>query len=289
MENRTIPASELIINGDGSVFHLHLKPCEVADTVILVGDPGRVEQVAKHFETREVHAANREFVSVTGTFGGRCMTVCSTGIGTDNIDIVLTELDALVNVDFTTRQVRKELNRLTIMRLGTCGALQEELKIGDLIFSRTSVGFDGLLDFYADSEHVRNLSMEQALEHHIGRRVHCIDASKELADLFSDISTAGITVSAPGFYGPQGRAVRLHPADTNLNAKLETFSFGGLKVTNMEMESSAVAGLGRMLGHRCGTLCTVVAQRRVGGANTDYGAFVDKMIKMSLVKLAAFR
>ncbi len=265
------------------------EPGEVADTIILVGDPGRVEQVARHFETRETHAANREFVSITGTFGGRRMTVCSTGIGTDNIDIVITELDALVNVDFGTRRVRGNLTKLNILRLGTCGALQENMNIGDTVFSRTSADLGNLMDYYADSERVRNLPLEEALERHIGRHVHCIDASEELADLFADVATAGITVSAPGFYAPQGRTVRLAPADPRLNAKMEIFSFEELRVTNMEMESAAVAGLGRMLGHRCGTLCTVVAQRRAGNADTDYRPFVDKMIEMSLTKLAVFR
>ncbi len=281
MKDRIIPASELIVNGDGSIFHLHLKPGDVADRVVLVGDPSRVEQVARHFDTREASASNREFVSVTGRYKGRRMTVCSTGIGTDNIDIVLTELDALVNVDFASRRVRDELRGLTVLRLGTCGALQEGLSVGDLVFSRTSVDLGCLLDYYGGSEAVRNLPMEHSLEHHAGRRFHCVDASVELASLFEDVSASGITVSAPGFYGPQGRAVRLSPADPLLNAKLETFEHDGLKVANMEMESSAVAGLGR-----CGTLCTVVAQRRAGSANTGYRPFVDKMIELSLDKLA---
>lgn len=285
MENRVIPASELIINDDGSVFHLHLRPGEVADAIILVGDPARVRQVAAHFESRETERTNREFLTVTGQYKGRRITVCSTGIGTDNIDIVLTELDALMNVDFATRRVREELRSLTILRLGTCGALQEDLAIGDLVFSRTSVDLGCLLSYYGDSERVRNLPMEHALERHTGCRLHCVDASEELAALFADTTTPGITVSAPGFYGPQGRAVRLSPADPGLNAKLEMFGHDGLRVANMEMESSAVAGLGRMLGHRAGTLCTVIAQRRAGDAKTDYKPFVDKMIKMSLDKL----
>jgi uridine phosphorylase len=284
-----IPSSELIINADGSVFHLHLRPADVADIVILVGDPGRVEQVARYFDSREVHIANREFVTVTGRYGDRRMTVCSTGIGTDNIDIVATELDALVNVNLETRTARTSHRRLTLLRLGTCGALQEGLKIGDLVFSRTSADLGCLLDFYADSERVRNLPMERALEAHTGRRMHCIDASAELAELFADTAAQGITVSAPGFYGPQGRAVRLQPADPHLNGKLESFAFDGLRVTNMEMESSAVAGLGRLLGHRCGTLCTVVAQREKGDADTDYRPFVERMIKMSLDKLVALK
>lgn len=304
MEKRTIAPSELIINADGSVFHLHLKPGEVADTVILVGDPARVELVASHFERREAGAANREFVSVTGSYRGRRITVISTGIGTDNIDIVATELDALVNVDFATRTVHDELRQLTLLRLGTCGALQPDLRIGDFIFSRSSVALDPLLDFYADAPAVRNAAMERALAEHLAqvdderrgggpcadknaRRTNvCVDASSELFAMFRDTTTAGITVSAPGFYAPQGRWVRLRPACEGLNAKLESFSFDGLRITNMEMESSAVAGLGRMLGHRAATICTVIAQRTAGAAQTDYRPFVEKMIKMSLDKLA---
>jgi uridine phosphorylase len=284
-----IPASELIINGDGSVFHLHLRPGEIAETVILVGDPARVEQVAAYFDTREAERSNREFRTVTGTFGGRRMTVCSTGIGTDNIDIVLTELDALVNVDFATRRVRERFTQLRLLRLGTCGALQPKLKIGDLVFTHTAVGLDGLLDFYAGSERVRNLELERALERHIGRKTYCVDASPEFEALFRDTTVGGITVSAPGFYGPQGRAVRLEPACPELNSKLSSLVWEGRRVTNMEMESSAVTGLGRLLGHVAGTVCAVIAQREEGGADTDYRPFVEQMIKMSLVKLAALK
>jgi uridine phosphorylase len=289
MARRTIAPSELIINADGSVFHLHLKPGQVADTVVLVGDPARAEQVAAHFERRTAEALNREFHSITGTYRGRPMTVVSTGIGTDNIDIVLTELDALVNVDFASRTARPEARRLTLLRLGTCGALQPDLRIGDMVFSQTSVGLDNLLDYYADAGSVRNRDLEEALQRHLGRRVCAVDASPELAELFGDTTVGGITASAPGFYGPQGRHVRLRPAYPDLTDRLERFAHQGRRILNLEMESSAVAGLGRMLGHRAATLCTVIAQRTAGAAETDYRPFVDKMIKMSLDKLAMLK
>ncbi len=288
-KQRTIPASELILNDDGSVFHLHLRPGEVANTVILVGDPGRVRQVAAYFDECEVERSNREFTSITGRYMGRRMTVCSTGIGTDNIDIVITELDALVNIDFATRQVRDTLTRLTLLRLGTCGALQSDLRIGDHIFSRVSAGLDNLPDYYADSAGVCNRELGRALSDYVGRQVYCVDASEELAALFGDTTIGGITVSAPGFYGPQGRELRLRPAFAGLNDKLASFVHGGLRVANMEMESSAVAALGRMLGHRPATVCTVVAQRTAGEADPDYRPFVEKMIKMSLDKLSTLR
>lgn len=277
---KIIEASELIINPDGSIFHLNLRPGEVADTVLLVGDPGRVEQVARHFDECETERENREFRTVTGLYNGLRMTVCSTGIGTDNIDIVLTELDALVNIDFTTRRARKKHKQLTILRLGTCGALQPELEIGDFLFSETSIGFDNLLFFYADSERVRNLEMEARVMQTTGVRSYCVDASPELAELFKDVAKRGLTVSAPGFYGPQGRFLRMAPADPDLNKKLEDMG-----VTNFEMEGSAVAGLGRLLGHRCGTLCTVVAQRRRAVAAPDYHLYIERMIKVVLGKL----
>lgn len=286
-----IASSELIINDDGSVFHLHIKPGQLAGTVILVGDPGRVERVAGHFDDIQARGANREFVFATGTYRGRSMTVVSTGIGTDNIDIVMTELDALANVDFGTRTERTDKRRLTLLRLGTCGALQPDLRIGDMIFARTSIGFDGLLNFYAGRDAVCHTDMEEAFIAHTGwnrllARPYFVDADSDLRGLFKDRTIDGITISAPGFYGPQGRTVRLAPADTQLNAKIESFRWQGRRVTNFEMESSAVAGLARLLGHRAATICTVIAQRVAGDAETDYRPFVDKMIKMSLDKLA---
>lgn len=287
---RKIAPSELIINDDGSIFHLHLKPEQVADVVILVGDPARVERVAQHFQQAECRVENREFVTVTGTYRGVRMSVISTGIGTDNIDIVVNELDALVNIDFQTRCVKNEKKRLTLLRLGTCGAIQPDLKVGDFVLSHFSIGFDGLLNFYAGRDAVCDLDREAAFVQAVGWRKeltapYFVAGSQRLVELLQRETTAGMTVSAPGFYGPQGRHLRLEPADTHLNEKIEQFEYQGLRITNFEMEGSALAGLARLLGHDAITLCTVIAQRIQGSMQTDYNPFVDKMIKMSLEKL----
>ena len=288
---RIIDPSELIINGDGSIFHLHLKPGQLADTVILVGDPGRVEQVAAYFDSVECRAENREFVAVTGECFGKRMTVQSTGIGTDNIDIVVNELDALANIDFETRTEKAEKTRLTLVRLGTCGGIQPELKIGDLVLSRISAGFDGLLNFYKGRNAVCDLEMEQDFVEHTGwsrllTAPYFVRCSDRLAELFADRTVEGMTISAPGFYAPQGRFLRLSPADPSLNGKIESFEYRGRRFTNFEMEGSALAGLSLLLGHDAATICTVIAQRVALEMDTDYRPFVDKMIKMSLEKLA---
>jgi uridine phosphorylase len=295
---RTIPPSELIINADGSVFHLHLTPDQLADTVVLVGDPARVAQVAAHFDTRESETANREFHTVTGMCRGRRMTVLSHGIGTDNIDIVVTELDALANIDFATRTIKPTHRRLTMLRLGTSGALQPDLKIGDLVFARTSAGFDGLLNWYEGRDGVCDLALERAFVEHTGwsktlPSPYFIDSDADLWSAFSPHAAGGITISAPGFYGPQGRWVRIRPADPELNAKIESFRHPDpevpnhpRRITNYEMESSALAGLSALLGHRAATLCTIIAQRVAGSAATDYAPYVEKMIKTSLDTLA---
>ncbi len=288
---RTIPASELIINEDGSVFHLHLRPEQLADTVILVGDPGRVSMVADFFDTRECEASNREFRSVTGTYKGKRITVLSTGIGIGNIDISVTELDALANVDFATRQERPVKRRLTLLRLGTSGALQPDIKVGDCVFSRTSVGFDGLLNYYRGRNEVCDLEIEQAFMAHTGwnellPKPYFIDADRELFELFRDVTTEGITIAAPGFYAPQGRWVRLQPQDPQLNEKIERFDYRGRRITNFEMEGSALAGLSALMGHRAATICVIIAQRVALDACTDYKPFVRRMIGMALDKLA---
>jgi uridine phosphorylase len=293
MEKRVIASSELIINSDGSVFHLHLKPEHLADTVILVGDPDRVEQIASCFDSREVKVVNREFTTVTGTYRGERMTVLSTGIGTDNIDIVVTELDALANVDFATRTVKSSLRQLTLVRLGTSGALQPDIKIGTALFSRTSVGFDGLLNFYKGRNDISDQAIEKAFIKHAGwsnllPKPYFVDADESLFEHFKDTTTEGITISAPGFYAPQGRWVRLEPADMKLNKKIESFSYNGRRITNFEMEGSALAGLSRLMGHRAATICTIIAQRVSHDMNTDYKPFVDNMIIMSLDKLVTF-
>ena len=288
---RTIPASELIINEDGSIFHLHLLPEQLADTVILVGDPGRVAMVSGFFEKKECEVANREFRTVTGVYKGKRMTVLSTGIGIGNIDISVTELDALANVDLATRQEKSEKRCLTLVRLGTSGALQPDIKVGDFVFARTSLGFDGLLNYYKGRNEVCDLAMERAFVEHTGcnellPKPYFIDADKTLFEHFRDVTVEGITVAAPGFYGPQGRWVRLQPQDPQLNEKIESFDYAGRRITNFEMEGSALAGLAALMGHRAATICTIIAQRIALDACTDYKPFVRRMIETALDKLA---
>lgn len=289
---RIIPSSELIINADGSIFHLHLKPEQLADIVILVGDPGRVAMIAEYFDGRECEVSNREFHTVTGTYKGKRMTVLSTGIGIGNIDICVAELDALANIDFATRQAKEEFRRLTLVRLGTSGAIQEDINVGDIIFSRTSLGFDGLLSYYEGRDSVCDLALEKAFMEHTAwyeklPYPYFVNASDELFELFKDSTLEGITIAAPGFYAPQGRWVRLRPHDMELNAKIESFRFGERRITNFEMEGSALAGLAALLGHRATTICTIIAQRVAKDACTDYKPFVRRMIEMALDKLAS--
>ena len=289
--SRIIPASELILNDDGTIFHLHLHPEQIADIVMLVGDPGRVALVSSFFENIECEVANREFKTVTGTYKGKRMTVMSTGIGIGNIDISVTELDALANIDFTTRQVKSEFRQLTLVRLGTSGAIQKDISVGDFVFSRTSLGFDGLLNYYKGRNDVCDLEIEKAFMAHTGwnellPKPYFIDADKDLWELFKDSTIEGITIAAPGFYAPQGRWVRLEPADIHLNEKIESFDFEGRRITNFEMEGSALAGLAALMGHRATTICTIIAQRIAKDACTDYKPFVKQMIQMALDKLA---
>ncbi|MFI3283199.1 MAG: nucleoside phosphorylase [Rikenellaceae bacterium] len=288
---RTIPSSELIINGDGTIFHLHLLPSQIADVVILVGDPGRVSSVAAHFESVECDIQSREFHTITGLCKGRRMSVISTGIGTDNIDIVMTELDALVNIDFESREQKEHFTQLTIVRLGTSGALQPSIKVGDMVIARTSVGFDGLLNFYTGRNEACDLEMERAFVKHTEwseqyAAPYFIDCNTELLNLFRDFTTEGITISAPGFYAPQGRWVRLKPTDENLNSKIESYEWEGRKITNYEMESSAIAGLAQLMGHRATTICTIIAQRVALDACTDYHPFVERMIECAVERLS---
>lgn len=288
---RTIPSSELIINADGSIFHLHLKPEQLADIVILVGDPGRVAMIAEYFEEKECEVANREFLTVTGVYKGKRMTVMSTGIGIGNIDICVTELDALANIDFETRQVKPEFRQLTLVRLGTSGAIQRDIEVGEVVFARTSLGFDGLLSYYAGRDSVCDLALEKAFEEHTAwysklPAPYFVNASQELFDHFKDSVREGITIAAPGFYAPQGRHVRLEPHDLKLNEKIEAFEFEGRRITNFEMEGSALAGLAALMGHSAATICTIIAQRVAKDACTDYKPFVRKMIEMALNKLA---
>ncbi len=288
---RTIPASELIINEDGTIFHLHLLPEQIADIVILVGDPGRVAMVASFFDSIECNIANREFNTITGTYKGRRMSVLSTGIGMGNIDISITELDALANVDFKTRQVKEEFKQLTLVRLGTSGGLQKDIKVGDYIFARTSIGFDGLLSFYQGRDEVCELDMEEKFMEHTQwnpklPNPYFVNSDDSLFELFKDSVREGITIASPGFYAPQGRYVRMAPDDMRLNEKIESFNYNGRVITNYEMESSVLAGLSALMGHRATTICTIIAQRIALDVNTDYKPHVKSMIQMALDKLA---
>lgn len=286
-----IAESELIINGDGSIFHLHLRPEQLADKVILVGDPGRVNLVASHFENKEFEVESREFRTVTGTYKGKRITVVSTGIGCDNIDIVVNELDALANIDFETRHVKPSLRSLTLVRIGTCGGLQEFTPVGTYIASEKSIGFDGLLNFYAGRNEVCDLEFEEAFKKHMDWNPqkgapYVIDANKEALDRIAcDDMVRGVTIACGGFYGPQGRELRVPLADPNQNAKVEAFEYKGHRITNFEMESSALAGLAKLLGHKALTCCMVIANRRVKEANTGYKNSIDGLIKTVLDRI----
>lgn len=285
-----IAESELIINGDGSVFHLHMRPEQLADNVILVGDPGRVDMIAGYLSDIECRNQSREFVSVTGRYNGKRVTALSTGIGTDNIDIVMTELDALANVDFATREPNAEHRRLTILRIGTTGALHADIPLGSYIFSHWSVGHDGLMNWYAGVDKLSDKDMEEAYMRHMGwsRRLtvpYFVKASQKLIDRFEDCTVKGMTIAAPGFYGPQGRVVRLGLVDPDYLQKIESFRYGDLRITNFEMEGSAIAGMAALLGHDAGTVCCAIANRYLQSANTDYQPNVRKLIELSLDRL----
>lgn len=285
-----IPESELIINSDGSVFHIHIRPDQLADKVILVGDPGRVEMFRPLLEKVECEGASREFVWITGRYNSERVTVLSTGIGTDNIDIVMTELDALANVDFTTREVKPEHRTLDILRIGTCGAIQPEIPLGAFIFSHISVGCDGLLNWYDNRDRIALLDFEEAFKKHVHWDKHLPDpyfvrASDKLIAKFADCTVKGMTISASGFYGPQGRVVRQGLAMPNMLEDFETFEFDGYKITNFEMEGSALAGMSAKLGHNAGTVCCAIAHRYLKDANTDYKPRVKEFVVLALDRL----
>lgn len=285
-----IPESELIINSDGSVFHIHIRPDQLADKVILVGDPGRVEMFRPLLEKVECEGASREFVWITGRYNSERVTVLSTGIGTDNIDIVMTELDALANVDFTTREVKPEHRTLDILRIGTCGAIQPEIPLGAFIFSHISVGCDGLLNWYDNRDRIALLDFEEAFKKHVHWDKHLPDpyfvrASDKLIAQFADCTVKGMTISASGFYGPQGRVVRQGLAMPNMLEEFETFEFDGYKITNFEMEGSALAGMSAKLGHNAGTVCCAIAHRYLKDANTDYKPRVKELVVLALDRL----
>ena len=283
--------SELVINGDGSIFHLHLLPEQLADKVILVGDPGRVVLVASHFDSRECLVSNREFNTITGTYKGKRITVLSTGIGCDNIDIVMNELDALANIDFKTRTENDTHRTLTLVRIGTCGGLQPETPVGTYVASVKSVGFDGLLNFYAGRDEVSDLPLENAFKKAVGWNVkmgnpYVVTASEKLIErVAAGDMVKGITVACGGFFGPQGRQLRLPLADPQLNEKIEGFEYNGLKVTNFEMESSALAGLAALMGHEAMTCCMVIANRRAKRMETDYKGDIEGLITTVLDRI----
>lgn len=291
MAKRHFPESELIINNDGSCFHLHLRPEQLADRVILVGDPGRVETVASHFDARECEVSSREFRTITGTYQGKRITVQSTGIGCDNIDIVMNELDTLANVDYNTRTEKDEHRTLTIVRIGTCGGLQPFTPTGCFIASVKSIGFDGLLNYYAGRNEVCDLKLEEAFKQHmkwnpIKGAPYVAVANTDLIDqIAKDDMIRGYTVACGGFYGPQGRILRADVADPDQNNKVESFEYDGMKICNYEMESSALAGLASILGHRAMTCCMVIANRYTTEMNTEYKNSIDTLIQKVLDRI----
>lgn len=282
--NNYFAESELIINSDGSIFHLHLRPEQMADKIILVGDPGRVDRVASHFDTKECEVNNREFRSVTGIYKGKRITAQSTGIGCDNIDIVLNEMDALANIDFKTRTAKPKLKSLTFVRVGTCGGLQPNTPTGTYVASVKSIGFDGLINFYANRDKHCDVALEKAFKEHVCWKdtmgnPYVAPADKTLLDqIAANDMVRGYTVACGGFFGPQGRQLRVPLADPDLNKKIESFEYDGLRITNFEMESSAVAGLANLMGHKALTCCMVIANRLEKQVNSNYKNSIDDLI-----------
>ncbi|MDE6684951.1 MAG: nucleoside phosphorylase [Duncaniella sp.] len=288
---KVIPPSEFIINPDGSVFHLHLLPSQLTDRVILVGDPGRVNMVASFFDTIDFEVQSREFHTIGGTYHGKPIMCLSHGIGPDNIDIVINELDALANIDFTTREVRENPRQLTLVRIGTSGALQPELTIGTPVIAEKSIGFDGVLNYYEGRGSVADLELEHAFCDAVGwnplwAKPYVVDADPELVSrIGGDDMVRGITISAVGFYGPQGRELRLPLANPDLNRRIEEFRFHGHKITNYEMESAPLQGLGRLMGHKAMTVCSIIANRMNSDANPNYKNAVHDLIATVLERI----
>ena len=287
---RTIPASELIINNDGSIFHLHVRPDQIATTIILCGEPKRVDLIASHFDSIECNISSREFHTITGTYRGRRLSCVSHGIGCDNIDIVVTELDALVNIDFATRQEKTEHTTLTLVRIGTSGGLRECSPVGSYVVAVKSMGFDGLLNYYEVPDGVLDLDLETAFCNHVGWNPrlpapYVVSADTELVNRIGHDMVQGITIAAPGFYGPQGRYVRARPADLDLNSKIQSFEYNGWQITNFEMESSALAGLSALLGHKAMTVCAIIAGRVSHNMNTEYKGSIEGLIKIVLDRI----
>ena len=290
-QKKIIPSSEFIINDDGSVFHLHLRPEQLTDRIILVGDPGRVNMVAEFFDEKTFEVQSREFHTIGGTYKGKPIMCLSHGIGPDNIDIDINELDALANVDFKTREVKDQHRSLTLVRIGTSGALQPELKLGTPVIAEKSIGFDGVLNYYAGRNEVADLDFEKAFVDHtdwnpLWARPYVVDADAELVERIGrDDMVRGNTISAVGFYGPQGRELRLPLANPNLNKSIEEFRFGNRKITNYEMESAPLQGLGRLMGHKAMTVCSIIANRMNTDANPNYKTAVRDLIATVLDRI----
>ena len=293
MEKRIIRSSELIVNQDGSIFHLHLKPEQLADKIILCGDPDRVGMIANYFDSKECDVQNREFRTITGSYKGKRITVQSHGIGGDNIEIVASELDALANFDLEKRCVRDEFRQLTMVRIGTSGGLQPESPIGSYVASEKAIGFDGVIYFYDGTERVRDLAYEKALTQQLdwkieGLKPYVVSADAELLERIVGNDgriIKGSTIACNGFYAPQGRKLRLPLADENLNKKIEDFRYEGYKITNFEMESSALSGIASLLGHKAMTVCCIIAGRQNLNMNTDYKGSIDDLIQLVLERI----
>jgi len=285
-----IPESELIINSDGSAFHIHIRPDQLADNVILVGDPSRVGMVSPMLDSIECQGSSREFVWATGYRNGKRLTILSTGIGTDNIDIVMTELDALANINFQTREVKNAHKALNILRIGTCGAVQPDIPLGSFILSHISIGCDGLMNWYADRDSICNLEMEKAFREHVKWNKHLpspyfVHSSPEIIKKLEDVTIKGMTISASGFYGPQGRVVRQQLAMPDMVQDFESFRFDDWRITNFEMESSAIAGMSARLGHNASTVCCVIANRHLKQANADYKPRVRELCELVMDRI----
>ncbi len=293
MTAKPIPDSQLPLNADGSVYHLRLMPEQVADTIILVGDPNRVRKVSAFFDELEFEVSNREIITHTGYYRGKRITVMSTGMGTDNIDIVVNELDALFNIDLNTRTQKAEHTRLKLIRLGTSGALQPDVPVGDsVVATEYALGLDGLLYFYEGCNEVTEHRMTEAFINHTGWNKHLphpyvVRASEGLLKTLGEGYIKGVTATSPGFYGPQGRSLRLRLPDKNMNPKMESFAYGGHRITNFEMESSALYGLSRLLGHEALTLCVIIANRVTEKFAPNYHPYMEKLIRNTLDRLAA--
>lgn len=291
MAKKIVPDSEFIINPDGSAFHIHVRPDQLTDRIIMCGDPARVSIIASFFDEQTFEVSSREFHTIGGTFKGKPIMCISHGIGPDNIDIVITELDALANLDFKTRELKNKFRQLTMVRIGTSGALQPELELGTPVIAENSIGFDGVLNYYAGRNEVANLEFEKAFCEHVGwnptwAKPYVVPADPSLVEQIGrDDMVRGNTISAVGFYGPQGREVRLALANPDLNSRIESFRFGDRKITNYEMESAPLQGLGKLMGHRCMTVCSIIANRMAKNANANYKDAVTNLIHKVLDRI----